>query len=204
MSFYFVYQAQSEDCSLAEAFHMWKELGDKLNGEGHKKLFNKRKQIWFSKVAVAAYMMHPKFKGSRLTREEFNIGFDYLNEVNPKLVALAASLQAEDCEVFPKHLLLPTTLDEMSAHSWWKAMTKLTNVDKSCVDICETLMMLPASSACIERSFSTLSDIVTKKRNRLCVDTAQKLCVVNRKLAPKEIDIDDSEEEDIDDIITID
>lgn len=126
---------------------------------------------------------------------ELDIGFDYLNEVNPKLVALAASLQAQDAERFPKHLLLSTTLEEMSAQSWWKAMATLTNIDKSCVDFCETLMMLPASSACIERSFSTLSDIITKRRNRLCVDTAQKLCVVNRKLAPKVVDMDGSDEE---------
>lgn len=137
--------------------------------------------------------------GARLTREEYDVGFDYLNELSPKLVALSASLQAEDSEVFPKHMLLSTTLEEISAQSWWKAMAKFTNIDKTCIDFCETLMMLPASSACIERSFSTLSDIVTKKRNRLTVDKAQKLCVVNRKLAPKSNDQDMSDGDDIND-----
>lgn len=79
-------------------------------------------------------------------------------------------------------------------------MATVTNIDKSCVAFCETLMMLPASSACIERSFATF----TKRPNRLCVDTAQKLCVVNRKLAPKVVDIDGSDEEVDSDVVTID
>ena len=45
------------------------------------------------------------------------------------------------------------------------------------------LMILPASTSALERCFSTLGNIITKKRNRLGILKAEKLCICNRMLA---------------------
>lgn len=61
---------------------MWMELWDKLKEAEHKDLYNNRKKIWFSKFTVAAYMMHPKFKGNNpLKNYKLNDGYHYLIKI---------------------------------------------------------------------------------------------------------------------------
>ena len=67
---------------------------------------------------------------------------------------------------------------------WWaehqKKFPKLAIVVKN-------LLCIPATSANCERAFSTLTNVVSKKRNRLHAETTHKLtfCKHNLKLIPK-------------------
>ena len=112
------------------------------------------------------------------------------------LVPLVANLRANNDLVFPKHMMLPTTINQMKVHAWWRSLATLSTIGESAINFCESIMLLPASTAAIERSFSTLGDILTKKRNQLKVDRAKKLCVVYKTLASVESDNETESEDD--------
>ena len=48
--------------------------------------------------------------------------------------------------------------------------------------VAKNIFCIPATSANCERAFSTLTDIVTKKRNRLHADTTRKLTFLKHNL----------------------
>ena len=72
----------------------------------------------------------------------------------------------------------------------WKAIgSKCTDLPDGFVDLMVTLQSATASSASLERVFSSFGLIMTKLRNRLGLAKAQKLVFVYRMLrGPKESD----------------
>ena len=62
--------------------------------------------------------------------------------------------------------------------------------------VAKNLFCIPATSANCERAFSTLTDVVTKKRNRLHAETTRKLTFLKHNLQymPKYTTYSDSEE----------
>src|SRR5262245_61607645 len=80
--------------------------------------------------------------------------------------------------------------NEVSPIPWWKVAFK-GSLPQDAVDVIEMLFILPPSTASIERKFSTLGNIMTKQRNRLSIEKAEKLCTIvnfykllNRESAP--------------------
>ena len=79
-----------------------------------------------------------------------------------------------------KQILRQANLPEgWVASKWWamhhERFPKLAHAVKN-------LLCIPATSANCERAFSTLNDIVTKKRNRLEADTTEKLTFCNHNV----------------------
>ena len=72
----------------------------------------------------------------------------------------------------------------LSPAQWWRQMgeTMGSELPDGFAELCQRLMMLPASTSGIERSFSTMGAIMTDVRNRLGLQKASKLCLINRTI----------------------
>lgn len=76
----------------------------------------------------------------------------------------------------------------MDALDWWTLIMRRTSFDKTreFAAFIKALHSCPASSAGIERWFSTVGFVWSKNRNRLGVEKAKKLATVYRALRPKD------------------
>lgn len=96
---------------------------------------------------------------------------------NPYFVIYATKLKNSDATFFFNAFLNEDVINSMDPRDWWKnACTGELNAKFR--DLFEKLFTFPASTGSIERSFSTLGSIMTKQRNRLSIEKAEKLCSV--------------------------
>lgn len=96
-------------------------------------------------------------------------------------VVTAAQLTNMDLNVFSETMLMEQITKAMNPIEWWKSA----NTEKLPVgfqDFTLTLFILPSSTGSLERSFSTLGNILTHKRNRLGITKASQLCTINQYL----------------------
>ena len=78
-----------------------------------------------------------------------------------------------------KELFVKLRQGSYDCATWWKKNHKQYPTLASVV---KNLFCIPATSANCERAFSTLTDVVTKKRNRLHAETTRKLTFLKHNL----------------------
>ena len=110
----------------------------------------------------------------------------WLTQYDPSLMDSLMRFQIKDEESFPPHLFQEPTRS-MSPKKWW-AYVKIKSAkreDPSLERFCILMIKLhscPASSASIERWFSSFGFIWSKTRNRLGAEKAMKLVKIYRTL----------------------
>jgi len=72
----------------------------------------------------------------------------------------------------------------LTAKQWWQQMGEMmgSKLPQGLVELAQKLMMLPASTSGIERTFSTMGSIMTDVRNRIGLEKASQLCLIYREL----------------------
>lgn len=85
-------------------------------------------------------------------------------------------------DFYSKASLDSTVSSKTNPVIWWMDTGKDVRLPRGLGNLAQTLMKLPATSAGLERSFSTLSKIITKLRNRLGVEKASMLCFIHQYL----------------------
>jgi len=105
------------------------------------------------------------------------VGRKWLADKNPMFLMAAIKLANNCSDFFSPTMLDKRIVETLTPLEWWKECQNC-NLPQGLVKLTETLFNLPASSASIERSFSTLGNILTKKRNRLGIEKAEKLCYI--------------------------
>jgi len=98
-------------------------------------------------------------------------------------------------------------VEKVTPLTWWNIFCSSTHL---CVIANKILLSVPATSAATERSFSTFSNIHTKKRNRLTSSNASKISFVahywrktvekNKKVNYTEPEVNEVESKDSDDV----
>ena len=116
------------------------------------------------------------FSESDCTAEK-EIGLNYISSKNEFYVILAAALHDDDSEYFFKQFRTQNVINQMKPTAWWKAASKEI-VPKSLLKVIERIFSLPSGTGSIERSFSTLGQIMTDQRNQLSIESASKLCCI--------------------------
>ena len=138
---------------------------------------------------MAAYMLHPKYCGQGMDIQDVETAKNWLMELNPDFLLAVISFQAE-ADPYPKSFFQPKARTMMPS-TWWIA------VGNSCkqllpdgfVELMVSLHVATASSASLERIFSSFGLVITKLRNRLGLAKAQKLVFCYRMLrGPRELD----------------
>ena len=139
-------------------------------------------------------ILHCNTLGQGLKNKDLNSVMNWLEFKNRPLTIAASKLSIMDDDFFPAYLLKDELINGLTSTNWWELIAKREILPKSVTDFILQLLIIPASTSSIERCFSTLGNILTKKRNRLGVDKAEKLCMVNRMLATKSSDYNDYDE----------
>ena len=132
---------------------------------------------------MLAYILHPQYNSTRLTKKQEEIAQNYAAELSPDFIPLIIAFQAE-AEPFPKSFFHEKARN-MNVRTWWKALRKNDDFPADLINFIIHLHNCPASSASIERVFSNLSFIQNKVRNRLGIDTANKLVFCYKMLNGK-------------------
>jgi len=151
--------------------------------EPYKNILEKRFSETITPAHLLAYMLHPQYDNTRLSKKQEEIARNYAAELSPDFLPLIISFQAE-AEPFPKSFFLEKARN-INVRTWWKALHKNNDFPTDFINFVMHLHNCPASSASIERVFSNLSFIQNKIRNKLGTDTASKLIFCYKMLNSK-------------------
>ena len=179
--------AQADTTTLADAYDIMRRLMAEPVLAEHCDAVQKRKAQAILPCHMVAYMLHPKYAGNGMDPEDAEVARVWLGEKNPEYLAAAISFQAE-AHPYPKSFFLPTAR-EMKAVIWWQAVGRNCILPEGFGDLVVTLHMATSSSASLERIFSSFGLVLTKLRNKLGLQRAQKLVYCYRMLrGPQELD----------------
>ena len=170
---------QSDHCTLGDAVHNWIELTQAAPLLPYKGIIEKRYHQCITPAHLVAYQAHPKYKGAQLTQQQEDEASDWLNQMNPDYVPCLLALAIDDTDVYPKSMLAPNVTEALTPTKWWRVIKtksfKSKHITEDFCDFMAKISSLPASSASIERLFSTFGFVHNKLRNRLGMQKAEKL-----------------------------
>lgn len=127
------------------------------------------------------YLVLKLFSGNGLFESEKELGRKYLANLSPLFLVTATKLANRDASTFSETMLREDITKAMHPIDWWKSADP-DKLPLGFQDFVIKLFVLPSSTGSLERNFSTLGNILTKKRNRLGIGKASKLCVVHQIL----------------------
>lgn len=186
---------QSESANIADATNEFLLLMESEDLMPYKTQVSKRFSDCITQYHKLAYMLSPKYQGSKLKPEEKEEIRNFVKQkLNEKFIPFMLHFELQSSP-FPKTMFSDSVLKSLSPSQWWKVLKnqclteKLNDDDKNVLvnflDFSEHLQRCVASSASIERTFSNFGFIQSKTRNRLGMNTVSKLVSVYRMLNVK-------------------
>lgn len=172
-------KVQKSNCTLSESVLAWKELLEKVTDQTYKKKIIKRYHMAMTPPHFLAYMLDPKERasGMELTTEEKKIALDFAKErySDACLLLIIVKFQSRSSP-FQEALFTPQLTNEVAAYDWWKSQkTEIEKISSNAFPAIEQLLTAKASSASVERIFSSFGLVHSKLRNRLGTEKASKL-----------------------------
>jgi len=128
-------------------------------------------------------MLHPKYKGTKLSEKQQEEARNWIAQRRPELLPSVICLSEGD-ELYPCSFFSPQVVAKLDAASWCKNLKRASknNEIQELADTMTHLHSCPASSASVERVFSSFGIVHNKLRNRLGVERAAKLVFCCRML----------------------
>ena len=171
---------QKDKTGLALACDTWIGLLENPALEPHHSKVLKRFNEAILPCHLVAYLLHPTYRGSRLTQEQREVAYQWLTAKDPEYLSAAIAFDTKSAP-YPATFFNATSLPPAI---WWKGLQHV-QLPQGFVDTMVALHVACASSASIERVFSTFGIVHSKLRNRLGTDTASKLVFCYRMLRGK-------------------
>ena len=176
-------KVQRDNCFMAQAVDAWKQLERDLEDVNQPLTVMKKVQERCSQALTPAhYLAHildPTTAGNDLSGSEVASVMDYAAKTCPDLLPILINYSTK-AEPFKEYLFSPSVVDNVTPLSWWKALPDRVG-DKIMNTVAQTLGA-SASSAGVERIFSTFGFIHSKIRNRLGTEKAGKLVFIYKLL----------------------
>ncbi|XP_073511582.1 uncharacterized protein [Phyllobates terribilis] len=188
---------QKNSCFIADAVEIWKELSEHLKTELHMdriklQAVNKRMGQALTPAHFLANIVNIQYQGQNLSAEEEELAMTWVSSNHPSLMPTIINFRAKG-EPFKKYMFAEDILRKVTPVNWWKSLKRL---DLETVQVMISLLTAVASSAGVERIFSSFGLIHSKLRNRLGPNKAGKLVflfqIMNRN---KEEDDDEDDDE---------
>lgn len=174
-------KVQKNDCSISDCVHIWKTLGKELEELHNRELMKNYKSRYIMALTPAhflAYMLDPKEKNSsyKLTQEEVNTALDFAKtKYTDSFVCLIVKFQAKSSP-FQELFFDESVTSHVTVYEWWKSQEKdIEKFNPTVFQGIEQLLTAKASSASVERVFSSFGLVHSKLRNRLGTEKASKL-----------------------------
>lgn len=174
---------QSECTSFAEAINVWQECLENPHLGTYKNAIDKRYNEATTSFQHLAYLTDLRFTTIRrknLNDEEKAI--QWLQNRNSDWVKYYFAFSIQDEQYYPSTMFSSPYITSTPGHKWWATMATRTSIEDFKI-FCQFMAKLhacPASSAGIERIFSTFGHIWSKLRNNLGVDKVYKLVKIYR------------------------
>jgi len=183
---------QGDKVNIADACDTWLSLLSDDYLQPHHEVVNARFQLAIQPVHLFSYMLHPKYKGSKLSEKQQEEARNWITIQHPELLPFVICFSEEDDDLYPRSFFQPQVISKLDPVSWWKSLKRATKKNEihKLADIMTHLLSCPASSASVERIFSSFGSIHSKLRNRLGVERATKLVFCYRMLRGKVYDDD--------------
>ena len=176
-------KVKRDNCFMAQAVDAWKQLERDLEEVNQPLTVMKKAQERCSQALTPAhYLAHildPTIAGNDLSGSEVASVMDYAAKTCPDLHPILINYRAK-AEPFKEYLFSPSVVDSVTPLSWWKALQDRVG-DKVMNTVAQTLGA-SASSAGVERIFSTFGCIHSNIRNRLGTEKAGKLVFIYKLL----------------------
>ena len=166
-------KVQRDNCTIGEAVTIWKDLESKLpENSDIKKRWRARYAQAMTPAHFLANLLLPSSQGMILSDEGENEALEYAERKLPPLIAIIMKFQARSSP-FQAFKFSESVTESVSAAEWW--MSHQDQVDDACLSVVLQLFSAFASSAGVERVFSSYGLVHSKLRNRLGKEKAAKL-----------------------------
>lgn len=148
------------------------------------KLLQNRSSFCVTPIHKAANLLDPTLRGQNLSTTEMLDGTEFIANVakntdgvdESTVLAEYAKYKVKE-ELWSKDFLWKAA-GKVSASTWWNGLCPSTHLSK----VATRILLLPATSAACERTFSTYGNTHTAKRNRLTNERAGKLVYIRHNL----------------------
>lgn len=179
-------KVQRDTCFIGGAVEAWKQLGTDWDESEQplsamKKLEERRSQA-LTPAHFLADILDPQSAGKSLSPKEVDAAMDFVASNYPSLLPILVNYQAK-AKPFMDYMFTPTLVNSVAPLAWWKSLSE--RLDDKALSIIYKILGASASSAGIERVFSTFGFIHSKIRNRLGTEKAGKLVFVFKLLNSK-------------------
>lgn len=186
--------AQKTSCCIGEVTEAWIELKNKFECETVRqreteyslsdlRKLNSRIQMAMSPAHFAANLLHPKFMGNNLRSEQISEALSFIEAYHKEAMPFVVKYRAKT-EPFHKSLFESHVVDHVGPLEWWLSLKS--QINGQTIDLVTQLHTAVASSAGIERLFSTFGFIHSDVRNKLGNEKAAKLVTVFKYLNKKQ------------------
>ena len=175
---------QSDKCSISDSVVIWKDLQDAFDDMPLSvcTIFEDRMSCALTPAHYLAHLLdHRYYDKKYLTNEEISMAMDFLTVHQRSALPVVLQYLAK-CSPFQNFMFYPEAL-KTDPLTWWKSQSGL--LDPTIVSLVEQLHTARASSAGIERIFSTFGFVHSKIRNRLGTSKAGKLVFLYKLLNMK-------------------
>lgn len=180
-------RSQRDGTTISVAVEIWNNLEKDLSSQPTevKSAFNKRRDMALGAPHYLANILDQRFAGKNLTPDQRNKAFSEL-EINFMSMVTLIMTQSS---IFPQYLF-GSQFQTTSPMDWWKLLDMNTTDVQwqqwehkiSFLSMCEQLLTAVASTAGLERMFSSFGLVQSKLRNRLGIDKANKLVYLLKNL----------------------
>lgn len=137
---------------------------------------------------LMANILDTRFMGKRISVQDEQQVEEFVKNKKPNWLPFLMAFAIKD-ECFPSSMFASEVIEKLPGSRWWIVMKKKNDkahvIPDDFINYTINLLNCPASSASIERIFSTYGLVWTDLRNRLGVEKAQKLVQINRFLNNK-------------------
>lgn len=173
---------QSDSTNLSHAVELWLDLVESSDLESYKEIILKRMNQALQPFHYLANIMDPKYRGRRLSASQEDEAEQWVMEKHPNYLPYILAFKIADAEYYPASIFSEDVVCMFQSAKWWNIVAvrteKRNKLPKEFCSFISNLLSCPASSAAIERIFSTFGMVWSKLRNRLGIERATKLVKV--------------------------
>lgn len=180
-------KVQKSNTMISTCVEIWHDLANDLQSQPSsvKKQVSVRRDMALGPMHYLANMLDHRYLGKNLSDDQKSCVYEYLansdNTCHAELIPFVVAVQHG--ETFPQYLFTES-FKKVTPMTWWKVAVKTipTPLREQMIELCCQLFSAVASTAGLERIFSSFGLVHSKLRNRLGNEKASKLTFLFRAL----------------------